>query len=236
MVEKCYNMTKIPKEKMLMTKKEKKALAAEAVERLKEIYPDAECALHWGGSNENAWKLLVMGRLSAQCTDARVNIVCETLFERFPTAKDLGDGDIAEIEEIVKPCGLYRMKASDIKRACKILVDEYDGVIPDDMDELLKFPGVGRKIANLLLGDLYKKPAIVADTHCIRICGRLGFYPEDQKDPVKTERIMSELVEPQEQSDFCHRIVWFGREWCSARLPRCAECPLADICKGKKGK
>ena len=222
------------KEKRYMTKKEKKALAAEAVEKLKEIYPDAECALHWGGGEENAWKLLVMGRLSAQCTDARVNIVCETLFERFPTAEALGDGDISEIEEIVKPCGLYKMKASDIKRACRMLTDEYNGVIPDDMDELLKFPGVGRKIANLLLGDLYKKPAIVADTHCMRICGRLGFYPEGQKDPVKTERIMSELVEPIEQSDFCHRIVWFGREWCSARSPRCAECPLADICNSKK--
>ena len=214
-----------------MNKKEKKALAASAVERLKQIYPDAECALHWGGGEENAWKLLVMGRLSAQCTDARVNIVCESLFERFPTARAMGDGDISEIEEIVKPCGLYKMKASDIKRACKLLVDEYGGVIPDDIDELLKFPGVGRKIANLLLGDLYKKPAIVADTHCMRICGRLGFYPEDQKDPFKTEKIMSELVEPHEQSDFCHRIVWFGREYCSARSPRCSECPLADICK-----
>ena len=214
-----------------MTKKEKKVLAAQAVERLKKIYPDAECALHWGGEKGDEWKLLVMGRLSAQCTDARVNIVCETLFDRFPTAKALGEGDISEIEEIVKPCGLYRMKASDIKRACKLLCDEYNGIIPDEMDELLKFPGVGRKIANLLLGDLYKKPAIVADTHCIRICGRLGFYPEDQKDPVKTEKIMSELVEPQEQSDFCHRIVWFGREICTARSPKCAECPLSDICK-----
>jgi len=215
-----------------MTKKEKKALAAMAVERLKEIYPDAECALRWGGGEENAWKLLVMGRLSAQCTDARVNIVCETLFERFPTARSLGDGDISDIEEIVKPCGLYRMKASDIKNACRMLCEEYDGIIPDDMDELLKFPGVGRKIANLLLGDLYKKPAIVADTHCMRICGRLGFYPDGQKDPVKTERIMSELVEPKEQSDFCHRIVQFGRDICTARSPRCEECPLADICRG----
>lgn len=217
-----------------MNKKEKKALAACTVERLKQIYPDVECALHWGGGEENAWKLLVMGRLSAQCTDARVNIVCERLFERFSTAKALGDGDISEIEEIVKPCGLYRMKASDIKNACKMLCDNYGGIIPDDMDELLKFPGVGRKIANLLLGDLYKKPAIVADTHCMRICGRLGFYPEGQKDPVKTERIMSELVEPAEQSDFCHRIVWFGRDTCTARSPKCSECPLADICKGRK--
>lgn len=217
-----------------MNKKEKKALASAAVERLKEIYPDAECALEWGGSEEDAWKLLVMGRLSAQCTDARVNIVCRELFARFPSAQQLGDGDITEIEEIVKPCGLYRMKASDIKKSCKMLCEEYGGVIPCDMDELLKFPGVGRKIANLLLGDLYKKPAIVADTHCMRICGRLGFYPEGQKDPLKTEKIMSELVEPREQSDFCHRLVWFGRETCTARAPKCDECRLADICKGRK--
>ncbi len=219
-----------------MNKKEKKTLAAAVTERLKEIYPDAECALEWGGSSGEEWKLLVMGRLSAQCTDARVNIVCRTLFERFPTAKALGEGDISEIEEIVKPCGLYRMKASDIKNACKLLCDEYGGVLPDDMDELLKFPGVGRKIANLLLGDIYKKPAIVADTHCMRICGRLGFYPDGQKDPVKTEKIMSEFVEPCEQSDFCHRIVWFGRDTCTARSPKCKDCPLADICRANKKK
>lgn len=217
-----------------MNKKEKKALAAAAVGRLKEIYPDAECALEWGGGESDAWKLLVMGRLSAQCTDARVNIVCRELFASFPSAQQLGDGDISEIEEIVKPCGLYRMKASDIKNSCKLLCEEYGGVIPCDMDELLKFPGVGRKIANLLLGDLYKKPAIVADTHCMRICGRLGFYPEGQKDPLKTERIMSELVEPREQSDFCHRLVWFGRDTCTARAPKCDECRLSDICKGRK--
>ena len=173
-----------------------------------------------------------MGRLSAQCTDARVNIVCRELFEKYPTAKALGEGDITDIENIVKPCGLYRMKASDIKRACKLLCDEYEGIIPDDMNELLKFPGVGRKIANLLLGDLYKKPAIVADTHCIRICGRLGMYDESLKDPVKVERIMSQIIEPDEQSDFCHRIVQFGRDVCNARSPKCHECPLADICKG----
>ncbi len=217
-----------------MNKKEKKILAADAVERLKELYPDALCALEWGGGEENAWKLLVMGRLSAQCTDARVNIVCRELFSKFSTAAALGDGDINIIEEIVKPCGLYRMKAADIKNACRLLCDEYGGVIPDDMDELLKFPGVGRKIANLLLGDLYKRPAIVADTHCMRICGRLGFYPEGQKDPIKTERIMSELIEPSEQSDFCHRIVQFGRDVCTARSPKCESCPLADICKDRK--
>lgn len=212
----------------------RKQIIDEVVSRLKTVYPDAMCALEWGGGVENAWKLLVMGRLSAQCTDARVNIVCRELFEKYPTAQALGDGDITEIENIVKPCGLYRMKASDIKRSCKLLCDEYGGVIPDDMDELLKFPGVGRKIANLLLGDLYKKPAIVADTHCIRICGRLGMYDESLKDPVKVEKIMVGLVEPCEQSDFCHRIVQFGRDICNARSPKCGECPLADICKGRR--
>ena len=212
----------------------RKQIIAEVVSRLKGIYPNAVCALEWGGGAENAWKLLVMGRLSAQCTDARVNIVCRELFTKYPTAKALGESDIADIENIVKPCGLYRMKASDIKRSCKLLCDEYDGVIPDDMDELLKFPGVGRKIANLLLGDLYHKPAIVADTHCIRICGRLGMYDESLKDPVKVEKIMVELVEPHEQSDFCHRIVQFGRDVCIARSPKCTECPLADVCKGKR--
>ena len=212
----------------------KNIVIKEVVKRLTEIYPDALCALEWGGGEENAWRLLVMGRLSAQCTDARVNIVCRELFKKYPTAKALGEGDIEDIENIVKPCGLYRMKASDIKRSCKLLCDEYDGVIPNDMDELLKFPGVGRKIANLLLGDLYKKPAIVADTHCIRICGRLGMYDESLKDPVKVERIMSELIEPCEQSDFCHRIVQFGRDVCIARSPKCGECPLADICKGSR--
>lgn len=212
----------------------RKQIIDEVVSRLKTVYPDAMCALEWGGGEENAWKLLVMGRLSAQCTDARVNIVCRELFEKYPTAQALGDGDITEIENIVKPCGLYRMKASDIKRSCKLLCDEYGGVIPDGMDELLKFPGVGRKIANLLLGDLYKKPAIVADTHCIRICGRLGMYDESLKDPVKVEKIMVGLVEPCEQSDFCHRIVQFGRDICNARSPKCGECPLADICKGRR--
>ncbi len=213
---------------------QKKIVIDEAVVRLKDIYPDALCALEWGGGSENAWKLMVMGRLSAQCTDARVNIVCRELFEKFPTAKALGDGDISEIEEIVKPCGLYRVKASDIKRECQMLCEDFGGAIPDSMDELLKFPGVGRKIANLLLGDLYKRPGIVADTHCIRICGRLGMYDESLKDPLKVEKIMSELVEPCEQSDFCHRIVQFGRDTCSARAPKCSECPLGDICLHNK--
>ncbi|MBQ7828670.1 MAG: endonuclease III [Clostridia bacterium] len=209
-----------------------KKRAAEAVERLKKIYPDATCALEWGGAD--AWKLLVMGRLSAQCTDARVNIVCRELFYEFPTLDALADAPLERIEEIVRPCGLYRVKAADIKSSCRMLIDDFGGIVPDSMDELLRLPGVGRKIANLLLGDIYKMPAVVADTHCIRICGRLGFYPEELKDPVKVERIMSECLVPEEQSDFCHRIVQFGRDVCIARSPKCAECPLGDICEGKR--
>ena len=207
--------------------KVKKQRGAEIVEALKKVYPASECALEYEGE---PWKLLVMGRLSAQCTDARVNIVCRELFQVFPTAKALADGELSEIERIVRPCGLYRTKAESIKAACKMLVEDYGGTIPADMDELLKFPGVGRKIANLLLGDIYKMPAIVADTHCIRICGRLGFYPETQKDPTKVEKTLVPIIEPSEQSDFCHRIVMFGREFCMARSPRCDECPISSLC------
>ena len=207
--------------------KEKKQRSAEIVAALKKIYPASECALEYEGE---PWKLLVMGRLSAQCTDARVNIVCRELFDVFPTAQAMAEGDLSQIERIVRPCGLYRTKAESIKAACKMLVEDYGGVIPADMDELLKFPGVGRKIANLLLGDIYKMPAIVADTHCIRICGRLGFYPETLKDPVKVEKTLVPIIEPSEQSDFCHRIVMFGREYCMARSPRCDECPISSLC------
>lgn len=210
-----------------MTKAEKKKRLSEIIERLKEIYPEAECALHYGG---DPWKLLVMGRLSAQCTDARVNIVCEELFRVFPTAEAMANGDIAEIECIVKPCGLYHTKAESIKAASIMLINDFGGQLPDNMDDLLKFPGVGRKIANLLLGDVFGKEAIVCDTHCIRICGRLGMYPEKQKDPTKIEKILRELMDLKEGSDFCHRIVFFGREVCSARNPGCESCPLADLC------
>ena len=205
---------------------------AAIVERLKEIYPESVCALEYGGE---PWKLLVMGRLSAQCTDARVNIVCRELFAKYPTADALADAELADIEEIVRPCGLFRTKADSIKRACIMLRDDFGGVLPDTMDELLLLPGVGRKIANLLLGDIYIKPAIVADTHCIRICGRFGMYDTKLKDPTKVEMIMRELVEPAEQSDFCHRIVQFGRDTCTARSPKCDGCPLRELCayKGK---
>ena len=208
-----------------MTAKER---MASAVALLKKRYPDAACSLEYGGE---PWRLLVMGRLSAQCTDARVNIVCRELFEKFPTARDLADGELSDIENIVRPCGLFRTKAADIKGECLLLCDKYGGELPDTMEELLEFPGVGRTIANLLLGDIFGKPAIVADTHCIRICGRLGFYPESQKDPKKVEMILAKITEPREQSDLCHRLVLFGRDICSARSPKCDACPLSEICK-----
>ncbi|MBQ2273542.1 MAG: endonuclease III [Clostridia bacterium] len=215
---------------------------AAIVETLKTVYPESVCALEWGGQHggerdallRDSWKLLVMGRLSAQCTDARVNIVCKDLFEKFPTVEAMAEGAIEDIEAIVRPCGLYHTKAQNIQDACRILAEEYDGIVPDDMDALLALPGVGRKIANLLLGDIYKKGGVVTDTHCIRICGRLGFYEESIKDPLKVERILTPLIEPAEQSDFCHRIVQFGRDTCMARSPACGECPLKELCKHGK--
>lgn len=222
-----------------ITKKQAAEMArmAETVERLKDIYPDVVCALEWGGQHggerdfllRESWKLLVMGRLSAQCTDARVNIVCKDLFERFPTVEAMAEGAIEDIEAIVRPCGLYRTKAQNIKDACRILVEDYGGIVPDDMDALLALPGVGRKIANLLLGDIYKKGGVVTDTHCIRICGRLGL--SKGKDPEKVERQLRAILPPEESNDFCHRIVLFGREVCTARKPKCEECPLAIHCQ-----
>ena len=210
----------------------KKSDKKERIVELNKRYPEAVCALEFDGE---PWKLLVMGRLSAQCTDARVNIVCRELFAKFPTCESLARASYGEIEEIIRPCGLFRTKAQSIKDACTMLCDEYGGKLPDDMDELLKFPGVGRKIANLLLGDIFHKPAIVADTHMIRICGRFGMYPQKLKDPHKVEIIMSELVESDEQSDLCHRIVQFGRDVCSARAPQCHKCPISHLCEmGRK--
>lgn len=211
-----------------MRREEKKERLAAIVARLKEVYPDAVCALEYEG---DPWRLLVMGRLSAQCTDARVNVVCKELFTKYPDAAAMAAGNLAEIEEIVKPCGLYRVKAENIRDASRLLVDEYGGNLPDTMEALLTFPGVGRKIANLLLGDVFRKPAVVCDTHCIRICGRLGMYPEKEKNPEKIEKILTALIVPEEGSDFCHRIVWFGRETCTARAPKCDGCPLADLCE-----
>lgn len=217
----------------MMTDAEKKRRMAQIVARLEEIYPQAVCALEYGGE---PWRLMVMARLSAQCTDARVNEVCRGLFEEFPTLDSLADAPLERVEELVKPCGLWKTKADNIKQECIMLRDEYGGAVPCSIDELLRFPGVGRKIANLLLGDIYGKPAIVADTHCIRLCGRFGMYPLELKDAHKIERIMSELLEKDKQSDFCHRAVQFGRDVCTARSPRCTECPIGEICEYGRAK
>lgn len=214
-----------------MTKREKRERMALIGQRLRELYPEAVCALEYGGE---PWRLLVMARLSAQCTDARVNIVSRSLFARFPTVADMANAELSELEELVRPCGLYRTKAKSIKEACADIIERFDGKVPDNMEDLLSLSGVGRKIANLLLGDIYGKGGIVADTHCIRICGRFGMYPESQKDPRKTEDIMSALIPSEEQSDFCHRIVQFGRDVCTARSPKCESCPVGDLCEHKK--
>ena len=206
---------------------EKIKLAHGVIAALEARYPDAACALHWEG---DPWRLLVMGRLSAQCTDARVNVVCEDLFARFPTCSAMADAPVEEIEELIKSCGLFRGKAKNIKDASVMIRDEFGGELPREMDDLLRLPGVGRKIANLLRGDVYGLPAVVADTHCIRICGRLGFYPETLKDPVKVEKTLAKILPPEKQSDFCHRIVQFGRDVCMARSPRCEECELRGMC------
>ena len=203
----------------MLTLEEKKIRAAEVVRALEEKYPYATCALKYEG---DPWRLLVMGRLSAQCTDARVNIVCEELFRRFPDAKAMADAPIGEIERLVYSCGVYKVKAQNIKDFSRIIVEEFNGKVPDTMEDLLTLPGVGRKIANLILGDIYGKPAIVADTHCIRISNRLGLA--NSKTPEKVEKALVEIVDPEKQSDFCHRLVWFGREVCDARKPDCENC------------
>ena len=208
-----------------------KKRALSAVEELKKLYPESVCSLESGG---DPWRLLVMARLSAQCTDERVNIVCRDLFRELPTAEKMAAAPIEQIENLIKSCGLYRGKAKSIKESSEILVRDFSGQVPDNMEELLSLPGVGRKIANLILGDVFHKGGIVADTHCMRICGRLGFYPEEWKDPVKTERIMTPLIPVEEQSDFCHRLVQFGRDVCTARSPRCTSCPLFGICLHNK--
>lgn len=211
-----------------MTQQQKSELLIQIAERLKLVYPTAVCALEWG--NE-PWKLLIMGRLSAQCTDARVNVVCRELFETYPTPQAIADAPLEDLERIIRPCGLYRVKAQNTKDAFLMFVQDFNGQLPNRMEDLLKFPGVGRKVANLLLGDIYQSGGIVADTHCIRICGRFGLYPETLKDPVQIERQLTPLLPQSEISDFCHRIVQFGRDTCTARAPRCTDCPLRDLCE-----
>ena len=199
---------------------------AAAVEILRGLYPDAECSLESGG---DPWRLLVMARLSAQCTDERVNIVCRDLFREIPDARAMANAPLAQIEELIRPCGLFRTKAKSLKESAAMLLTTYEGRVPDTMEELLALPGVGRKIANLLLGDIYKKGGIVADTHCIRICGRLGL--SHGKEPEKVEQQLRAILPPEESSDFCHRIVLFGRDCCTARNPDCGNCPLALYCR-----
>ena len=204
----------------------KEKLALEIVERLKQEYPDVGCTLDY----DQAWKLLVSVRLAAQCTDARVNVVVQDLYEKFPDVNALADAEVGEIEPIVRPCGLGRSKARDISACMKILRDQYGGKVPDNFDALLKLPGVGRKSANLVMGDVFGKPAIVTDTHCIRLSNRIGLV-HDTKDPKKVEMALWKIIPPEEGSDFCHRLVYHGREVCTARTkPYCDRCCLADIC------
>ena len=206
---------------------QKKELALAIIERLKQEYPDAECSLDY---NE-AWKLLVSVRLAAQCTDARVNVVVEKLYEKFPDVSALANAEVDEIEEIVRPCGLGRSKARDISACMRILHDEYGGPVPDDFDALLKLPGVGRKSANLIMGDVFGKPAIVTDTHCIRLVNRMGLV-DGIKDPKRVEMALWKLIPAEEGNDFCHRLVYHGRDVCTARTkPYCSRCCLADICE-----
>ncbi len=205
----------------------KKQITLEAVARLKEKYPQAVCSLTY----TKPYELLIATRLSAQCTDARVNIVTKELFSKYPTLESLAQADIGGVEEIVKPCGLYKMKAKQVVQAAQMLLTQYGGVVPDSMEELLKLPGIGRKTANLILGDVYGQPSYVTDTHCIRICGRLGIT--QGSDPVKVEQQLRKVLPPEESGDFCHRLVLFGREVCKARKPECGVCPLYDICKNR---
>ena len=212
-----------------MAKTKKQKLALEVIERLREEYPDAECTLDY----DQAWKLLIGVRLAAQCTDERVNIVVEKLYEKFPDVDALADADVAEIEEIVRPCGLGKSKARDISACMKILKEEYQGKVPDDFQALLKLPGVGRKSANLIMGDVFGEPAIVTDTHCIRLVNRIGLV-DGIKEPKKVEMELWKIIPPEEGSDFCHRLVYHGREVCTARTkPHCDRCCLADICAKK---
>ena len=205
----------------------KRQLALEIIERLKKEYPDAACSLDY----DQAWKLLVSVRLAAQCTDARVNVVVEKLYEEFPDVNALAEAPVAEIEAIVKPCGLGHSKARDISACMKILRDEYGGRVPDDFDQLLALPGVGRKSANLIMGDVFGKPAIVTDTHCIRLVNRMGLV-NGIKEPAKVERELWKIIPAEEGNDFCHRLVYHGREVCTARTkPYCDRCCLQDICK-----
>ncbi|MCD8105061.1 MAG: endonuclease III [Lachnospiraceae bacterium] len=236
------------------TEEQKKTLALEIIGRLKKEYPNADCTLDdsraaknsalqndaevihdsqckAGQDSDQAWKLLVSVRLAAQCTDARVNIVVEKLYEKFPDVNALAAATPEEIEEIVRPCGLGKSKARDISACMRILRDTYDGRVPDDFDTLLTLPGVGRKSANLIMGDVFGKPAIVTDTHCIRLTNRMGLV-DGIKDPKRVEMALWKIIPPEEGNSFCHRLVYHGREVCTARTkPHCERCCVADLCE-----
>lgn len=207
-----------------------KQRAAKTIELLKKEYPDVKCALTYVKPHE----LLIATRLSAQCTDKRVNLVTPALFGRFPTVDAFADADVGEIEEYIKSCGLYHTKANDISLMCKDLRDRFGGIVPDTIEELVTLPGVGRKTANLIVGDLYGKPALVCDTHVIRLTNLIGL--SDSKDAYKVEKQLAELVPPEEGNDLCHRLVWHGRLVCIARRPQCEKCCLKDVCKNVKNK
>ena len=207
-----------------------KEKVAAIIEALEARYPDALCALHYSKDYE----LMIAVRLSAQCTDARVNLITPALFAAYPTLEAMAAADITDVENYIHSCGFFRQKAKDIVLACQMLSRDYDCKVPNSMEELLKLPGVGRKTANLLLGDLYGVPgSVVCDTHCIRICGKLGL--SEGKEPEKVEKQLRAILPPEKSSDFCHRIVLFGRDICTARSPKCSECPLAVHCKYMNG-
>ena len=210
-----------------MTKKQK---AASVIAELKKVYPEVKCALIYSKPHE----LLIATRLSAQCTDIRVNMVTPALFERFPTIKDFAEAEVSEIEKYIQSCGLYRTKANDISLMCKMLHEEYGDTVPDTIEELTKLPGVGRKTANLICGDLYGKPALVCDTHVIRLTNRLGLA--DSKDAAKVEQQLAAIVPPEEGLGLCHRLVWHGRLVCKARKPECEKCSLCSLCSEYKHK
>lgn len=197
----------------------------EIIRLLEECYPEPVCALDYGKDYE----LLFAARLAAQCTDARVNTVTPILYERYPTLESLAAADLAQLEDIIHPCGFFRIKARDIAAAAAMLIGEFDGRVPDTMEELLRLPGVGRKTANLMLGDIHKKPAVVVDTHCIRLSNRMGLV--DTKDPLRIETALREALPPESSSDFCHRLVLHGRAVCSARAPNCGVCRIAGVCE-----
>ncbi len=205
---------------------DKKELALIVIDRLKEAYPDAHCTLAY----DKAWQLLVSVRLAAQCTDERVDRITPLLYEKFPSVKALAEADVSAIEEIVRPCGLGNSKARDISKCMRVLHEKYGDRVPETFEEILALPGVGRKSANLIMGDVFGKPAIVTDTHCIRLCNLIGLV-DNIKEPARVEKALWQIIPPEEGSDLCHRFVHHGRAVCVARRPKCAECCLKDVCR-----